>query len=559
MAGSISPQNKYSNEFKSIESIQDLLTKADAPEAVAQIFDATEEVVQTVKQKASLWTSIVSFFSNLFGKVSDYQRLQLEVEKLESQLQKKVEELSSSPRDSSPEETAELTNKLTEVQAEIKTLGDTIISDLNELIAKFDEVDEHLAGLERQSDREDQTESQIRQNIEEASKLANFFQTIQTSMVTASNMYYENETTDFSPIITLHTRYSTTEKRLKAIQDKQIAQWIAQQQPVQKASAVESTEQTVIVGGIRNGGNSCYVASAIQTINAVPSYRKAFDPEQNPLKQHTEETQESFEQRKLIQERGFNVLQKIQSGVTISQEEINAFRKACYDHKQAGYKTDQRVIKSLGGMDDSAERLERFLEVMDYQFGSYQVQIQRTPITTNPVLRYDIDPKGISTWEEFTKQKVEVKIPTIEVSAYAYLNDSVDMQSLIEETWADEQIEGVWISSEDEQGNPCVKEYRNCTLHKEANAKEAPEVIRVTVKQLEEDKATIKKANRIYPFGRGNGPAYELKSIIEHRPGHYVAHIPQKDGSSIEANDSWVHAGKKDITGFAYYYVRVES
>ena len=93
-------------------------------------------------------------------------------------------------------------------------------------------------------------------------------------------------------------------------------------------------------------------------------------------------------------------------------------------------------------------------------------------------------------------------------------------------------------------------------LKKEIPQQKFPEVIRITVKQLEDEKAILTQTDTVYPFGSGNGPKYRLQSIIEHRPGHYVAHTRQADNRFIEANDGWVSPSSEELSGFAYYYVK---
>ncbi|MGZ3634340.1 MAG: hypothetical protein ACXVAJ_08465, partial [Parachlamydiaceae bacterium] len=78
------------------------------------------------------------------------------------------------------------------------------------------------------------------------------------------------------------------------------------------ASAVRT--ESIKIGGIQNAGNTCYMASALQVLNAVPLYRDLFDPKKNPLSKRKDESDTSLKQRKAIQASCFTLLNKVSAG-----------------------------------------------------------------------------------------------------------------------------------------------------------------------------------------------------------------------------------------------------
>jgi len=252
--------------------------------------------------------------------------------------------------------------------------------------------------------------------------------------------------------------------------------------------------------------------------------------------------------------KGHNILQKLTAGESITRHEINEFRQTCYNCQTS---QGRKVVDSPSHQADAAEILERILDVLDFHGGSYQLTTSRQPVGSSYTIVPGLDPTGYSSLSVLAKGHIEKSSPTLEVAAFAHMGRSVPLQTLIDDTWADEIISNVKVADKDKDGSPCVKQFEAMRLQKKVGLQTAfPELIRITVKQLEDAKSTMTRTDEVYPFGSGNGPKYRLQAIIEHRPGHYVAHARRDNGEFIEANDSWVHASQQEITGFAYYYLK---
>lgn len=558
----------HEQKVQRINSAEDILSYVDEGANPEELFMITQEIVQEVLPRANFWTVIVNFFYRLVGKVSDYEFLQHKIVKLEEQLGETLDRiakaeqgkviLSSSTHQLNLQEAQGLTHQLDIAKSQLEDVTKGIKDETEAILIQFDEVDELLNGLERQINKKPEMNQQFIDLVNQSARAAQSLNAIGSIVDRASEIYIES-TADLTPIKSLVDRYEAAAIKLKRIQERLTSYWITEDDAVEKTgkadSKIESVPSSILIGGIRNGGNTCYVASAMQTVHAIPAYQRAMDPKKNPLQRREGEAEVDFAKRTLIQRLGHAIVQKITQGEEVSRNEINRFREACYADRSNGGK---RVVDSLRDTADAAETLERILNVLDFRFGNYQVTQRRTLLSEKNKISTGRNPAEFTTLNAMAAGKVEVREPTIEVAAYGYLDQEVSMQRLVDETWAPEDLSNVKVASLDDKGLPCVRKYQRMRLQKEVTAKEPPEVIRITVKQLEENKATLTHADTLFPMGTGNGPMYKLKAVIEHRPGHYVAHIRGEDGMYVEANDSWVHAGKKNLPGFAYYYVRAD-
>lgn len=508
--------------------------KADVP----LLKELAIDVVEAVQQRKNLWTTIVSFFYGLVGLVSDYEKLQKEAAQLEYILAIR----------SDNDDSRLIKSQLEEKKGEIQQVVVKLNSEIENALIELDHVESQLNSRENSYQKGKLSPSTIISYMEEASNSAEALHEIKDLNARIIVNYQDDPSTDLSIIKTLNDRLESLSEQLTRIRNELLSSFVSKiQDSLQKDSAELNKP-----GGIRNGGNTCYLASGLQTMRVIPAYRKAMDPQQNPLKQREGESDTRFQQRKRIQERGHELLNKISAGHVVESQEINQFRDACYDCKIEG---EQRVVDSTRNQADSAEALSRILSVLDFDGGTYQIVRIRTP-TSVP---YEIDGNQLNPAEysslEALQTETEMSSATVEVAAYLYMDSEVPLQRLINETWGNEAISAKFVEHSQE-GQAVFKQFDSMSLQKKVSAEEFPEVVRITVKQLEEGKATITHTDTVFPFGNGNGPQYRLQAIIEHRPGHYVAHTRDGNGQFIEANDGWVHRSRQTLGGFAYYYVK---
>lgn len=535
--------NPLSSSYREIaiklENTLEIVNTAPEGEAdVSLLEELTIDVVKAVQQRKNLWTTIVSFFYGLVGLVSDYEKLQKEAAQLEYLLAIR------SDKDDSRLIKSQLEEKKSEIQQVVVKLNSEIESALLEL----DQVESQLNSRENSYRKGKLFPSTIISYMEEASNSAEALHQIKDLNARIIVNYQDDPNTDLSIIKTLNDRIESLSEQLTRIRNELLSYPVSEISDSPQKDSVELNKP----GGIRNGGNTCYLASGLQTMRVIPAYRKAMDPQQNPLKQREGESDTRFQQRKRIQERGHKLLEKISKGTNVEPQEINRFRDACY---QCMIEGEQRVVDSRRNQADSAEALSRILSVLDFDGGTYQIVRTRTP-TSVP---YAIDGNQLNPAEysslEALQTEIEASSATVEVAAYLYMNSEVPLQQLINETWGDEKISAKFVEH-GQEGQAVFKQFNSMRLEKKVRAEEFPEVVRITVKQLEGHKATITDTDTVFPFGNGNGPQYRLQAIIEHRPGHYVAHTRDGNGQFIEANDGWVHSSSQTQGGFAYYYVK---
>ncbi|MFI5344397.1 MAG: hypothetical protein ACHQUC_09280 [Chlamydiales bacterium] len=552
-----------SDLFKSINTAFDTLSRTKSFEELLPVVKASELVSESVQQKDSFWQELLTLICSMFGYVTEFKQLQLDAQRLQTQLDQRLSIFSYSDaihlnatslsnlqalqaqREADPV-VNQLRAQLNDVKSSMRGLSILISDEAKSILTQFDYVEEMIGQLEEQNSAPSLDQTQLDKSLKQANDAATFLKAIENSIYEMAGIYDENSY-DLTAIIPLVNSYECVVERLQGVQEDIRSKSLGQNSHVNRNIAAA---RSAPIGGIINGGNTCYLASAMQTVNVIPSYRRALDPHENQLMKRSGETDASFAQRQSIQRMGFEILQTVNSGVLVQPEEINAFRQACFNYEDKG----TRIVDTPWGFADAAETLHRLLEAMDYRFEYYSVQRTRTADSDQYVV-VESDSSDYRTMDELSNRTSD---SNLEVSAAAYLGGIVSMQQLIDENWQNETInQVVKVLCYKEDGAPEVREYSSFTLSKAAAVAEAPEVIKITIKQSDGLKATISHAETIYPFGEGKGPKYELKAAIEHRPSHYVAHLFQ-NGRILEANDRLVHNSKADLPAFAYYYVRSE-
>lgn len=152
-------------------------------------------------------------------------------------------------------------------------------------------------------------------------------------------------------------------------------------------------------GGISNGGNTCFIAAAIQLMKEIPIFNKKINPE-NRLKQRVNESDSHFALRQNIKEKLFHILQEINSGNSVSSKEINALRNLFINFEP------QKNCFSLNSMGDPQEVTELLRKVLDFQVFSAGVLTHKG--NTDPRHRNEeIGPLIVDEMGNFNDQLIE--------------------------------------------------------------------------------------------------------------------------------------------------------
>jgi hypothetical protein len=485
-----------------------------------------------VKQEG-FWSRVWRVILNLFGIVTDYQKVLNQIAVLEAA----ASDLSNETKLSLLHETKKDDQKKIEGSVE-------------KLNRAFNEVESTITEFKSKAAKITRTGQEYNDLKGDVTIYQKHLKDMEETLHQL-NEIYQGDIEAFKHIPQLWEKHAAAQTELKRIAN-QLADILAPKS-IKPAS---STKKTTALGGISQGGNTCYLASAMQTMNHIETYRNLFDPSMHPLAQRAKESTASFEERKKIQNAGFAIIQKIQSGTTVKGNEINLLRKACFEHYEQG----KRVISSLSGQIDSMETLDRILTVLDYKEPQLSFHFQDIIIDEND---YEVindgkerNPDQFSTLAEV---KNYFKNGTIGLSAYDYLKADVTMSTLIKNSWETESLTDYIVKHVSETGEISYRKYNHVERRKslDVSKNNYPPVMRVTIQQLDGQRATITRPDTLYPSGKeGVGPKYRLAAVIEHMPGHYVAHL-KTTGGMLTANDSFVHEkNTANIPGYGYFYVR---
>jgi hypothetical protein len=549
-----------SDLFSSINQLRNSLNTSKEFSEVEILTQQCTNLFQEIETKNSSWISkIKAGFSKILGNESDGQRLERKFVKLEDQYFEDVRRLSlltdiniaNNSFSNMYELPTEKTNLMAILESEQAKFYESALENSEELIPliqKMESIESKLAKIERLGNQKtfnvDHLVSFTENFMLELSEM-------ESLLLELTYKFRENRISNRS-IVPLVIRYELALIFLNEICHNGVPQKL-NKTPDNIFNKKLSKIGKIEIGGIDNGSNTCYLASAVQVLNNIPAYRKAFDPKENHLKKWDKESYDSLKLRKQIQASAFQILENINKGIKTSGHEIHGLRKLCYVYKAPD---NASIVESLHGMADSAETLQRLLEAMNYKFGSYHCILNIQPESEFTIIE-NADPTRYSTIEEMNKVETGADL---EVSGFPYLGNQVPMQQLINEFWSDEILPDCRINEKNEEGNYFVKQYKSTKKSKQPSFENPPEVIRITVKQADGNKAKIQNPRKIHLFGFNRGPLYHLKAMIEHRhPGHYVAHIVDKRGNIIEANDSDMYESHETLPGFAYYYVKEEN
>lgn len=518
-------------------------SKVTSPEAKTKACGIVQKTIATLKefalQQESFWGWILRHLAKLFGIVTDYQKVLNQIDMLESKANALTED--------AIDELQKLEDAKAKKQVKIeKSVG--------KLDKAFDEVEAAIVELKKRADSLTCVNKDFFELQQDLSQYQSYIAQM-TAPLQKLNEIYMGDVEAFEKIPALWNKHKAAKEALQKI----AAQLAGMVSKTQSDIITPSPAKEITLGGISQGGNTCYLASAMQAVNQIEEYRALFNPVENPLKQRTGESLASFEERKLIQRKGFFVLEKINSGNKVAGDEINQLRTACYNHKIDG----KQVISTLGGTFDSMEVLGRMLRVLDYK--DPQLTFEYEDVVDDET-NFEVvndgkerNPAEYSTIEETKKYQ---KKGCYTFSAFSYMNSSVSMETLSKEFLATETIDEALLKHISKTGEITYRKYKNVKRKKALNLepKNLPKVLRITIQQLDGQRATITRPDIFYPSGKqGVGPKYTLKAIIEHLPGHYVAHVKTANGM-LTANDGHVHeAASSSVPGYGYIYVRDDS
>lgn len=115
------------------------------------------------------------------------------------------------------------------------------------------------------------------------------------------------------------------------------------------------------IGGFSNGGNTCFIASALQVLRQIPMFIQHLSPAYT-LHQMENESAEAFGLRNQIKKTVAQFMDKTSMGDNISASEIKAFHKLLFNYKKVeGYLYNIPV----GHSGDALETLRDLLTVVE--------------------------------------------------------------------------------------------------------------------------------------------------------------------------------------------------
>lgn len=516
----------------------------DKNNAINKMQEAIFDLKSSATEKEPAFAFFIRKLFKLFGYVTNYQKVMNQINELE--------ELG----ESLAENEKFLSTRSKRISKQLRTLDKEKEIDLIKISRELECIEQNFTQIEdaaKYLKKEAQNLSKIDStylNLQQTLSVYQSYLTDTQEMIDQLSDIYQGDIEGFDLIPSLWVRHKAVKSELQNVSS--ILTNLIKTCPDKKTPS-----PSINVGGINNGGNSCYLASAMQAINSTELYRDLFNPEKNLLKirnGNPKESEASLNQRKLIQKNGFAILEKINKEITVSKEEINKFRQSCYDHKFDGC---SRVIESERGQIDSVETLDHLLTVLDYD--EPQLVFNYRMVFDDENNYEEVFPENPLNFQTLTDAKKDrSEAGTMTLSAMPHLNKAVTMNKLITEFWDGGTFEYIINYKSPETGEVTYRKYHDVKheISLDLEKSNFPKVLRVTIQQLDGQRARVTNPEVIYPSGfEGVGPRYRLASVIEHRPGHYVAHIVTPNGF-IEANDGWVHPDKNSsIPGYAYFYV----
>ncbi len=297
------------------------------------------------------------------------------------------------------------------------------------------------------------------------------------------------------------------------------------------------------IGGIRNGGATCYLAAVLQAISAVPSYVAAFN---KPLIQKAGESADAFQKKQQVQAEAHEIMTAINQGKVMTKKGINDFRKLC---------ASLGIVPEKGEF-SAPEVLKRLLDLIDYQSPA-ALQLESAfilPATEPERIENVRNPDAFSTREELLQKRCA----DLELTLNPYLvqGNNISLQTLVNQFYEGQEVASLTFKEENDGETACYH-YENVERSQHmVLGGPYPDVIQVNVIQIDEQHIKLQHPQILYPAGTvQEGPGYRLVAIIEHRPGHYVTYRAGDQDALILANDATVSETKNTaIAGETYLY-----
>jgi ubiquitin C-terminal hydrolase len=276
-------------------------------------------------------------------------------------------------------------------------------------------------------------------------------------------------------------------------------------------------------GGISQGGNTCYLATAMQQIANEDLFFEKFNPKVN-----TYPASSGDKKLRDLQARGFEILKKVHAGTTVSGREIHQFRIqmllcGCYAFLDG----------NVGGQKDSQVVFNWLLEVLISNTSNEKCLLESSTLET-----LDKSKRSVKITPDWGLQlPIGKEIKSVGEALQAYVSPEVLRR-------------GDWYDFKDGKGKVAVT--------KQLKLSQYPKVLVLNMKRFEYDamgrKLKITKSVEapellkldkrfVVDTQESDSAKYELTGFSQHRGGakggHYVSYI-KKSGQWFCANDSRV-------------------
>ncbi|MFT4552077.1 MAG: ubiquitin C-terminal hydrolase [Chlamydiales bacterium] len=327
----------------------------------------------------------------------------------------------------------------------------------------------------------------------------------------------------------------------------------------------EQLQSVIKPGGVRQAGNTCYLASVLQQIANIDSLSRLFDSGSHTLTQFHLETTEQFKQRVVLQNLTSDIIESIKMGGEVDSKKINHYR---FQMGLCGFPFEHGSYSQ----EDGAKAFQWLLDQASHSDGSDGiVYLQSTvKVDSSRVLVLGNNSSNIAA--QVQKDPAESFL-SLEISS----NKIRSLPAALESFFTDEALE---------DGFQFDGRAHKLPAKKQLALQKFPDLLPVQLKRFSNSGAFSRKIrkkvempeeltlSRVYlPEGstETEDGKYELVGIVLHigtlRSGHYISYVKFK-GEWVCADDSKVEAESGRPTyrfrtskdyGYLYYYQRVRT
>lgn len=316
-------------------------------------------------------------------------------------------------------------------------------------------------------------------------------------------------------------------------------------------------------GGVRQAGNTCYLASVLQQIANIDSLARLFDSDVHVLTQSHLETAAGFKQRGILQKLSKGIIESVKMGIEVDSEQINSYR---VQMGLCGFPFEY----GLSGQEDGAKAFQWLIDQVSNSDGSDGiVHLQSTvKVDSSRVLVLGNNPS--STQAQVQKGPPE-SLLSLEVSS----KNIRSLQAALESFFTDEALEDGFQFDGRSHKLPAKKQLAlqkfpdllPIQLKRFSNSGSYSRKVRKKVSMPEE--LTLSKSHLPEGTEETEDGKYELVGIVLHigtlRSGHYISYVKYK-GEWVCADDSKVEpeSGRPTFKfnssrdyGYLYFYQRI--